>query len=158
VIIALALRLLLRWHRGYLHVHSHTHGTLRHAHPHAHEHAAAESHDHAVHDHSHPEQLGRSPLAAFGIGLVHGIGGSTAATVLVIAAVSSRAEAIAALLLFAAATAVSMALCSAAIGLTLSHEPVASRLRSAVPTFGMLSLLFGTWYVLGAIESVPYPF
>ena len=158
VIIALAIRLLVRWHRGYLHVHSHSHGAVQHAHPHAHEHAHADGHDHVVHDHMHPEQLGRSPLAAFGIGLVHGIGGSTAATVLVIAAVSSRAEAVAALLLFAAATAVSMALCSAAFGLTLAREPVASRVRSAVPAFGMLSLLFGTWYVLGAIESVPYPF
>ena len=39
VIVALGLRLLLRWRRGYFHAHEHAHGELRHAHPHVHEHA-----------------------------------------------------------------------------------------------------------------------
>jgi ABC-type nickel/cobalt efflux system permease component RcnA len=161
VIIALALRLLVRWRRGYLHLHPHSHGDVRHAHPHVHEHKTgvhAHERAHAVHPHAHADALGRSPFTAFGIGLVHGIGGSAGATILVIATVSSRAEAVGALLLFAGATAVSMALCSTAFGLTLAREAVAARFRAFVPAFGTLSLLFGTWYVLGAIESVPYPF
>ena len=36
VIMALAVRLLLRWRRGELHDHSHTHGEVAHRHPHAH--------------------------------------------------------------------------------------------------------------------------
>jgi ABC-type nickel/cobalt efflux system permease component RcnA len=158
VIIALAVRLLVRWRRGYLHLHPHAHGSVRHAHPHVHEHRRAHAHPEAAHEHAHPESLGRSPVAAFGVGLVHGIGGSAAATVLVIAAVSNRAEAIAALVLFAAATAASMALCSAAFGLTLTRGPLAARFNRAVPALGILSLLFGTWYVLGAVQTVPYPF
>ena len=35
VILGLALRLLLRWRRGYFHSHSHQHGHLQHSHPHA---------------------------------------------------------------------------------------------------------------------------
>ena len=35
----LAVRLLLRWHRGYFHAHSHKHGAISHTHPHVHEHA-----------------------------------------------------------------------------------------------------------------------
>src|SRR3954470_5226715 len=76
VIVALAVRLLVRWRRGYLHVHAHRHGGERHAHPHAHE-----GRGHGAHDHSH-EALGRSPLASFGIGLLHGAGGSAGAGIL----------------------------------------------------------------------------
>jgi high-affinity nickel permease len=38
VIAALAVRLLVRWRRGYFHAHSHSHGSVRHSHPHVHEH------------------------------------------------------------------------------------------------------------------------
>jgi ABC-type nickel/cobalt efflux system permease component RcnA len=155
VIVALALRLLVRWRRGYLHIHPHSHGAISHAHPHVHDHGGA--HGHEPHHHSHAEALGRSPLAAFGIGLVHGVGGSAAASVLVIAAVSDRAEAVAALLLFASATAVSMAACSAGFGLALTREPVLRRIATLTPALGALGLMFGLWYVLGALESVPHP-
>ncbi len=47
VIIALAVRLLMRWHRGYFHVHAHDHGAVRHAHPHVHEDGLEEEHAHA---------------------------------------------------------------------------------------------------------------
>lgn len=93
---ALAIRLLLRWRRGYFHAHPHSHGEFRHSHPHLHEHVPAVAHL-ATHKHPHAPSLGRSPLTAFGIGLVHGIGGSAGAGVLLVAAVPGRGHAIAAL-------------------------------------------------------------
>jgi high-affinity nickel permease len=155
LIVALAARLLVRWRRGYIHVHAHSHGPVRHAHPHVHDHRDA--HADEPHEHRHVEALGRSPLAAYGIGLVHGVGGSAAASVLVIASVTKPAEAAVALLLFAFATAVSMALCSAAFGLMLTREPVARRLETLTPALGALGLTLGVWYVLGALPSVSYP-
>ena len=108
IIVLLAVRLLVRWRRGYFHVHPHTHGELRHAHPHAHEAEPADDHP-LAHQHAHPETLGRSPLTAFGIGLVHGMGGSAAAGVLLVGAIGGTMRGAAALAAFAAGTAVSMA-------------------------------------------------
>jgi cytochrome c biogenesis protein CcdA len=133
-------------------VHPHTHGSVQHAHPHVHEHGRETEHP-RVHSHLHSEALGRSPLTAFGIGLVHGIGGSAAVGVLLVGAVSGRVEGILALLLFAAATAVSMALVSSAFGYALARGVVRQRLVDLVPLFGALSLLFGVWYSLGALQG-----
>ena len=130
VIVALAMRLLLRWRRGYFHFHP--------RHPHR-------------HDHSHAESLGRSPLAAFGIGLVHGLGGSAGVGVLLIGAMPSRAGAALALAIFAAATATSMALVSGAFGVAVGADRVARRIAALVPAFGTLSLAFGAWYALAAV-------
>lgn len=164
VIIALAVRLLMRWHRGYFHVHAHDHGSMRHTHPHVHERATecgdASAHAHSAHhEHAHPEaRLGRSPRAALGIGLVHGVGGSGGVGILLVGAISQEVEAVLALLLFAGATAVSMALLSSAFGDALARGPVVRRLRRLVPALGVASLLFGAWYTLGALELVPYVF
>lgn len=150
VIVALAVRLLVRWRRGYFHVHPHSHGLVRHAHPHAHEHAG----DHQVeHSHPHAEGLGRSPLTAFGIGLVHGIGGSAGVGVLLVGAESGRTEGVLALLIFAAGTAASMALVSTAFGYALARGAVRRRLSNLIPLFGTASLLFGVWYSLGALQG-----
>jgi hypothetical protein len=153
VIVALAIRLLLRWHRGYFHVHPHTHGSVRHAHPHAHEHAHGPAGHPVQHTHVHAEGLGRSPLTAFGIGLIHGIGGSAAVSVLLVSAVSSQAQAVIALLLFAAATAASMAVVSSAFGYALARGPIRHRLATLVPVFGAASLIVGVWYSLGALQG-----
>jgi ABC-type nickel/cobalt efflux system permease component RcnA len=159
VIMLLAARLLLRWRRGYFHLHPHAHGELRHAHPHVHEHPVADAHpgEHA-HDHSHPADLGRTPLAAFGIGLVHGVGGSAGASILLLGAGSDTTAAVAALVVLAAGTALSMAVASMAFGATLAHRVTKPRLESTVPVFGALALAFGAWYALGALGTVPYVF
>jgi ABC-type nickel/cobalt efflux system permease component RcnA len=150
VIVALALRLLLRYRRGYFHVHPHSHGTLRHAHHHAHEHVGA----HPVqHVHPHAEALGRTPLTAFGIGLVHGVGGSAGVGILLLGGVSGQMEAVMALLLFAGATAASMALVSTAFGYALLSGGIRRRLIELVPLFGAASLLFGVWYSVGALHG-----
>lgn len=152
LIIALAIRLLVRWRRGYFHAHSHTHGAVRHAHPHVHEHAA-HRHEGAGHSHAHAETLGRTPLAAYGIGLIHGIGGSAMVGLLVVGAAASRALGVLALVLFAAGTAVSMALVSAGFGYVLARGPLSRLAGPLMPAVGVASLAFGVWYAMGAVQG-----
>jgi hypothetical protein len=129
LIIGLAIRLLVRWRQG----------AFRYG---------------PGHRHSH----GRSPLQAYGIGLIHGMGGSAGVGVLLLAAIPDRAEAIVALGLFAGVTAVSMAIASSTFGYALSRAPVLQRFATIAPALGALSLVFGVWYSLGALNAVPYVF
>jgi cytochrome c biogenesis protein CcdA len=124
VIVGLAVRLLVRRHRGHLGVNAHA------------------------------EALGRTPLAALAIGLLHGVGGSAAAGVLLVGALGGRAAGTLALGVFAAGTAVSMALVTAAFGHAIARGPVLRRVDGAVPVLGALSLLFGLWYAARALELV----
>jgi ABC-type nickel/cobalt efflux system permease component RcnA len=150
LIVALSVRLLVRWRRGYLHVHVHSHGELVHAHPHAHEGA---SHPHG-HEHAHAHS--RTPLAAFGIGLLHGAGGSAGVAVLLVAAVPDEAAAVAAVAVLAFGSTIAMAAVSAFFGYALTRGPVLRRFEQAAPLLGVLSLSFGVWYGLGAVQAVPY--
>jgi ABC-type nickel/cobalt efflux system permease component RcnA len=150
VIIALAVRLIVRWRRGYFHSHAHRHGLVSHTHPHVHEHSGHTPHP-GPHPHRHVDGLGRSPLAAFGIGLIHGAGGSAAVGILLVTAVSGQVDAVLGLLLFAGATACSMALVSAAVGYGLVRGIVAPKLERLVPAFATVSLAFGVWYTLSAL-------
>lgn len=154
LIVVLAVRLLVRWRRGSFHVHPHLHEGVPHAHPHAHELKPREEHG-AEHRHTHAESLGRSPLAAFGIGLLHGVGGSAAVGVLLVGAVSGRAQGVLALVLFAVATAASMALVSAGVGYALVRGRGSRRLERWVPVCGVGGVLFGAWYVLEALGGLP---
>lgn len=152
VIILLALRLLVRWSRGYFHVHPHSHHGIQHSHPHVHEGGPA-GHPATKHTHPHADELGRSPIAAFGIGMVHGIGGSAGVGILVVGAASSQVRGVAALVFFAAGTAVSMALVSSSFGYALSRGPVARRAGSLIPLLALASLAFGAWYALEAVRT-----
>jgi high-affinity nickel permease len=127
LIMALAVRLLVRWRRGLLS------GT-------------------------DPRAPRRSPLAAYGIGLLHGVGGSAGVGLLLLAAIPDHVEAIAALLVFAFFTAVSMAVASTAFGYTLARGPVMRHFLAVAPALGVVSLAFGAWYALGAVDAVPYVF
>jgi cytochrome c biogenesis protein CcdA len=151
IIVLLAIRLLVRWRRGFYHVHVHTHDDGE-AHRHVHSHVQDESHGHA---HRVP---GRTPLSSYGVGLVHGIGGSGGLTLLLISTISDKAQATGALLLFAAGTAVSMALLSTAFGLVIAGGPIARNFERVAPVLGVLSIAFGVWYALGALGVVVYPF
>ncbi len=170
VIVALAIRLLVRWRRGVFHTHPHRHGDLQHAHAHGHEgpHGAHASPDissapatlyhspsgegsSASHAHLHVERLGRSPLEAFGLGLVHGVGGSAAVGILLVGSIPGRGAGVMALALFACATAVSMALLSWVFGHALTHGVVTRRLKQLVPVLGVASLVFGAWYAVAAL-------
>ena len=152
VIMFLAARLLVRWHRGHFHAHPHRHGDTEHRHLHPHD-AQGASHEHA---HQPEAQLGRSPAQAYGIGLVHGMGGSAGVGVLVLATIPDQAEAVAALMVFALGTALSMAALSSAFGYAITRGPVLRRMLAFAPTMGVLTLAFGGWYALGAVGAVPY--
>ena len=130
LIVYLALRLLGRWRRGELRFHEH---------PHAHTH-------------------GRTPLAAFGIGLVHGLGGSAGVSVLLVATIDSRPVAVLALAILAVFTAVSMTSLTTGVGLTLASGPARRGFARLAPVLGVASLAFGVWYATAAWALTSYPF
>ena len=151
IIVFLAARLLLRWRGGFYHTHTHAHDEgPDHRHVHSHEEDDLHEHDHAV-----PH---RTPLSAYGIGLVHGIGGSGGLTLLLLSTISNQAEAAGALLIFAAGTAASMALLSTALGLTIAGGPIGRNFERVAPVLGVLSMAFGIWYALGALYVMTHPF
>jgi len=102
--------------------------------------------------------VARTPLQSFGVGLVHGIGGSAGIGVLLLAAIPDHVQGALALALFAFFTAVSMAVASSGFGFTLSRDAVTRRFNAVVPVLASASLAFGVWYSLGALEAVPYVF
>ncbi|MBA3365481.1 MAG: hypothetical protein H0U03_06795 [Actinobacteria bacterium] len=148
VIVYLAVRLLVRWQRGYFHMHLHRHDGGSHAHLHSH--AQAE-------DHAHPH-VSRTPLAAYGIGLVHGMGGSAGVGVLLVASIESRLLAVLSLALLAVFTAVSMTMLTGGFGLTLVSRPVRAAFNGIAPALGLASLGFGIWYGSAAWGLTAYPF
>jgi hypothetical protein len=133
LIVFLALRLLVRWRHGYFNLHAHI--------------DADENHDHSV----------RTPLGAFGIGLVHGTGGSAGVGLLILAAIPSTTIACIALVVLAIFTAVSMTIVTTGFGITLSSPPVASAFNGVAPVLGVASLAFGVWYAFAAWGLVTYP-
>ena len=151
MIVMLAMRLLLRWRSGRYHVHEHRHGDVEHRHLHPHRHGATHEHRHEA-----EAELGRSPAQAFGIGLMHGIGGSAGVGVLLLASIPDRSAAVAALGVLAAGAVVSMAVLSSLLGYAITRGPVMTRLRPLVPAMASVTLLFGCWYALAAVGAVPY--
>ncbi|MEO5575159.1 MAG: hypothetical protein ABIR67_13460 [Gaiellaceae bacterium] len=148
VIVYLAVRLLYRWRTGFFHVHEHDHEDERHAHLHAHAESAAHTHEHRA----------RTPRSAFGIGLVHGMGGSAGVSILLLATLESTSLAVVSLVILAVFTAVSMTGLTAAFGLTLSSCRVRGSFGGLAPALGVASLTFGFWYAAAAWSLVPYPF
>ncbi len=151
MIVVLALRLLVRWRQGLFHAHAHSHGDGS-SHRHLHSHA-----EDPVHEHSHRVAL-RAPISSYGVGLVHGVGGSGGLTLLLLSTIQRPSQAVAALLIFAAGTAVSMALLSTVFGLAIATGPVRRNFERVAPVLGVLAAAFGLWYALGALGVVAYPF
>jgi high-affinity nickel permease len=143
MIVALAVVLLARWHRGLFRNESHEHEGEAHSHVHSRGHAHAKS---------------RTARGAFAIGLVHGMGGTAGIGLLLLAAIHSNVVAVIALAVFAFCTAVSMALLSTGFGLALGTAKARRCFHHLAPAMGMASLLFGLWYALGAQDLVPYAF
>jgi high-affinity nickel permease len=102
------------------------------------------------------ERLGRSPPAAFGVGLVHGMGGSAGVGVLLLATIPGQGAAVAALAVLALGTAISMTLLSSAFGYAITRGPVHGRVVALTPAMGTATLVFGAWYVLAALGAAPY--
>jgi hypothetical protein len=86
------------------------------------------------------------------------MGGSAGVGVLLLAAIHDRGIAVLALALFAVCTAISMAALSTGFGMTLSSGLARRAFGRLAPALGALSLLFGVWYALGALQVAPYVF
>jgi high-affinity nickel permease len=108
------------------------------------------------HRHRQERHQVRRPLAAFGIGLVHGMGGSAGVGVLLLAAIPSTALAVSCLVVLALFTAVSMTMVTTGFGATLASRQ--GTLAAAAPVLGVASLVFGLWYAAAAWNLMPYPF
>ncbi|CAA9518614.1 MAG: Nickel transporter UreH [uncultured Solirubrobacteraceae bacterium] len=139
VILALAARLLVKWARGDYRAGPHVH----------HEHHD-DDHRHlrrgeaaAIHRHRNL----RTPRQAFAIGTLHGLAGTGAVVLLLVAALPDRLEAAAALAVFAPMSVLSMAACTSAFAWVLTRpviEPLYRRLL--IPALGAFGLVFGLWY------------
>jgi ABC-type nickel/cobalt efflux system permease component RcnA len=92
-----------------IHTHEHEHDGNRHVHVHVHAHKVSQEHSRAAHRHTH---------AAFGVGILHGLAGSSHFLgVLPVLAFPTMTQAVGYLLAFGAGTVLSMAFFSSAVGL-----------------------------------------
>jgi len=109
----------------------------------------------AFRDVSHSHRA-RGRLQAYGIGVVHGVGGTAGVGLLLLATIPSHALAVVALVVFAICTALSMALLSTGWSIALGSAPVRRCFHHVAPALGVVSLAFGVWYALGAQGLLPY--
>ena len=139
VILLLAARIVFKWARGDFRAGRHLHpGGEPSAHRHLRQGAGAE--------HSHRGV--RSPRQAIGIGLLHGLAGTGAVVLLLIAALPGTLGAATALAVFAPMSVVSMALCTSAFAWLLTRPVIDPLYRTVlIPAFGVFGLMFGSWYV-----------
>lgn len=140
VILLLALRIVVKWLRGDFRAGRHPHRRP----------GLVGSHRHLRHG-DQPEHRHRSlrtPQRALGIGLLHGLAGTGAVALVLIAALPGKIEAAAALAVFAPMSAVSMTLCTTAFAWLLTRRLIDPLYRTVlIPAFGLFGLLFGAWYV-----------
>ncbi len=105
LLIALGGTVILRYARGRWHLHAHSHAGGPHLHLHSHAQGTA-------HEHAHPQgDAGRS----LGFGLLHGLAGSAAILVLLVAAAPTRAAQFAYFGAFAAGTMIGMLVVSVSL-------------------------------------------
>lgn len=93
------------------------------------------------------ERSARGPGQAFAIGTLHGLAGTGAVVLLLIAAMPGRLEAAAALAVFAPMSIASMALCTTGFAWVLTRPVVEPLYRTVlIPALGSFGLMFGAWY------------
>jgi hypothetical protein len=138
VILLLALRVLVKW----------IHGDYR-AGPHARSETVPASHRHLRRGPTaHAHRPVRTPGQALAIGMLHGLAGTGAVVLLLIAALPGQLEAAAALAVFAPMSVVSMAACTTAFAWVLTRPILEPIYRSVlIPAFGTFGVFFGTAYV-----------
>jgi ABC-type nickel/cobalt efflux system permease component RcnA len=140
VIILLAGRVSWKWLRGDYRVGGHRHGPDSDVDPGRHRHLRR-----GEHEHRHAGV--RSPGQAFGIGLLHGLAGTGAVVLLLIAALPTQLEAAAALAVFAPMSILSMAGLTGAFAWLLTRPVIEPVYRAVlIPALGGFGLLFGLWY------------
>jgi sulfite exporter TauE/SafE len=143
MIVLLALRVIAKWARGDYRAGPHLH------------HGARNNDSHELFRHlrrgsgtTHRHRHLRTPRQAFAIGVLHGLAGTGAVVLLLIAALPTQLEAAAALIIFAPMTAASMAFCTSAFAWVLTRPVVEPLYRSVlIPALGLFALMFGSWYV-----------
>jgi hypothetical protein len=144
VILALAARVIVKWARGDYRASAHAHGDDLPDH-----HSSRRHLRHgggATHRHVRVRTNGQ----AAAIGLMHGLAGTGAVTVLLIAALPTRLEAMFALAVFAPMSLASMAMCTAAFAWVLTRPLVEPLYRAVViPALGLFGMAFGIWYAGG---------
>ena len=135
IILVLASRVIFKWARG-------DYRASAHAHDDGH---ASRRHLRKGHGHRHVKV--RSNRQALSIGLLHGLGGTGAIVLLLIAALPSRLEAAAALAVFAPMSIVSMAALTATFAWILTRPLIEPVYRTVlIPSLGAFGVLFGVWY------------
>jgi ABC-type nickel/cobalt efflux system permease component RcnA len=151
VILVLAARVIYKWMQGDYRAAAHEHARPVHeARNHgAHEHDTHERRRHlrrgSGHDHRHRRV--RTPQQAFGIGMLHGLAGTGAVVLLLLAALPSELEAAAALAVFAPMSILSMAACTSLFAWVLTRPIVEPVYRTVlIPALGLFALTFGAWY------------
>ena len=129
--------------KEHVHVHKHSHDGVSHVHIHFHEpetrHHEAQPHSHAV------SAVGLKPVL---IGTVHGLAGSGALTLLVLAQTTSALVGFLYLAIFGVGSIVGMVLMSGLIGLpfAITAKRVDKFHRHLQTAAGVLSIVFGLWY------------
>jgi hypothetical protein len=142
LLIVLGGSVLYRYWRGGWHLHAHSHGTGNGAHLHLHSHAESPAHGHA-----HPPADLRRSLA---FGLLHGLAGSAAILVLLVAAAPTRGAQLAYFLAFGSGTAVGML----GVSLTLAGLVKAASQRGAGWARALHLGAAGASIVAGAVLAV----
>jgi len=141
MLVLLGANVLLKVLRGAtFHVHAHEHHRHLHVHPHLHEpHLHHQESKNPHHDHA--SAVGKKP---FFVGMVHGMAGSAALMLLVLATISSRPLALLYIGIFGIGSVGGMFLMSTLIGLPFSFTARHERLNAIVRTAsGILSVVFG---------------
>src|SRR5918995_1209289 len=132
VILLLATRIVLKWLRGDFRAGRHAHRAEPSSAGHRHLRRGAGEHGH---------RAVRSPRQAMAIGLLHGLAGTGAVTVLLIAALPGQLEAAAALAVFAPMSVASMAVFTSAFAWVLTRRIVDPVYRTVlIPAFGLFGL------------------
>jgi ABC-type nickel/cobalt efflux system permease component RcnA len=138
VILALAARVIFKWVRGDYRASAHAHDDGGHR---------RRRHLRWGDGPGHRHVSIRSPGQALGIGMLHGIAGTGAVVLLLLAAMPSQLEAALALAVFAPMSVVSMALCTTAFAWVLTRPLIEPVYRTVlIPGLGAFGLMFGFWY------------
>jgi ABC-type nickel/cobalt efflux system permease component RcnA len=136
VIVVLAARVVFKWARGDYRASAHTH-----------EHGRSHRRHLRRGGGGHRHVRVRSRGQAMTIGLLHGLAGTGAVVVLLIAALPTQFEAGLALAVFAPMSVVSMAACTAAFAWILTRPLVDPLYRSVlIPGLGLFGVMFGLSY------------
>ncbi|HYY73895.1 MAG TPA: hypothetical protein VE662_03660 [Solirubrobacterales bacterium] len=143
VIVLLALRVILKWARGDYRADSHPHGAAS-----PRDVPGGRAHRHLRRHARHRHRSGaRTPRQALGIGFLHGLAGTGAIVLLLLAALPTRLEAALGLAVFAPMSIFSMAACTTAFAWVLTRPVVEPVYRSVlIPSLGLFGVAFGLWY------------